>query len=106
MPNNVDAGCFVNMFFAAKEAGIKRFIYAAGSSTYGDYPSLLETNEENGKPLSCKSDAAISQKQPVHHPCRKGDVMHSMAAVTEAQNFLGYHPENDINECLKEANEW
>ena len=33
---DVNIGGFVNMLFAAKEAGIKRFIYAASSSTYGD----------------------------------------------------------------------
>lgn len=43
---------FVNMLFAAKETGIKRFVYAASSSTYGDSKSLPKLEENIGKPLS------------------------------------------------------
>jgi len=50
--NNVNVGGFVNMLFASKEAGIKRFVYAASSSTYGDHPGLPKTEENIGKPLS------------------------------------------------------
>jgi UDP-N-acetylglucosamine 4-epimerase len=37
---DVNIGGFVKMLFAAKEAGVKRFVYAASSSTYGDHPDL------------------------------------------------------------------
>src|SRR5690606_30631759 len=37
---DVNIGGFVKMLFAAKEAGVKRFVYAASSSTYGDHPAL------------------------------------------------------------------
>lgn len=40
------------MLFAAKEAGVKRFIYAASSSTYGDSVSLPKVEDVIGKPLS------------------------------------------------------
>jgi UDP-N-acetylglucosamine 4-epimerase len=50
--NNVNIGGFVNMLVAARDAGIKRFVYAASSSTYGDHPALPKVEEIIGKPLS------------------------------------------------------
>jgi UDP-N-acetylglucosamine/UDP-N-acetylgalactosamine 4-epimerase len=49
---DVNIGGFVKMLFAAKEAKVKRFIYAASSSTYGDHPDLPKIEEKIGKPLS------------------------------------------------------
>lgn len=49
---DVNIGGFVKMLFAAKEAGVKRFIYAASSSTYGDHPDLPKVEEKIGTPLS------------------------------------------------------
>jgi len=49
---DVNIGGFVKMLFAAKEAGIKRFIYAASSSTYGDHPDLPKVEDKIGSPLS------------------------------------------------------
>ncbi len=49
---DVNIGGFVKMLFAAKESGIKRFIYAASSSTYGDHPDLPKVEDKIGKPLS------------------------------------------------------
>jgi UDP-N-acetylglucosamine 4-epimerase len=48
--HNVDG--FVNMAFAAYEAGIKRFVYASSSSVYGDEPNLPKIEHRIGKPLS------------------------------------------------------
>ena len=48
----VNIGGFVNMLFAAQEAGIKRFVYAASSSTYGDSAELPKVEERIGRPLS------------------------------------------------------
>jgi UDP-N-acetylglucosamine 4-epimerase len=50
--DEVNVGGFVKMLFAAKEAGIKRFVYAASSSTYGDHPGLPKVEDRIGKPLS------------------------------------------------------
>ncbi|MDD5297782.1 MAG: SDR family oxidoreductase [Rhodocyclaceae bacterium] len=47
---NIDG--FLNMLVAAKDAGVKRFVYAASSSTYGDHPGLPKVEEVIGKPLS------------------------------------------------------
>lgn len=49
---DVNVGGFVKMIFASKEAGVKRFIYAASSSTYGDHPALPKEEENIGNPLS------------------------------------------------------
>jgi len=50
--NNVNIGGFLNMLLAARDAKIKRFIYAASSSTYGDSKSLPKVEDVIGKPLS------------------------------------------------------
>lgn len=43
---------FLNMLVAARDAGVKRFVYAASSSTYGDHPELPKIEERIGNPLS------------------------------------------------------
>lgn len=43
---------FLNMLVAARDAGARRFVYAASSSTYGDHPALPKVEDVIGKPLS------------------------------------------------------
>ena len=50
--NDVNVGGFLNMIVAARDAGVKRFVFAASSSTYGDSKSLPKVEEVIGKPLS------------------------------------------------------
>ncbi|MBB6461515.1 SDR family oxidoreductase [Flammeovirga kamogawensis] len=50
--NEVNISGFLNMLTASKDAGVKRFIYAASSSTYGDHPGLPKEEDRIGKPLS------------------------------------------------------
>jgi UDP-N-acetylglucosamine 4-epimerase len=50
--NAVNIGGFLNMIVAARDAGVKRFIFAASSSTYGDSKSLPKVEDVIGKPLS------------------------------------------------------
>lgn len=47
---NVDG--FLNVLVAARDAGVKRIVYAASSSTYGDHPNLPKVEDVIGKPLS------------------------------------------------------
>ena len=49
---DVNIGGFVKMINASREAGVRRFIYAASSSTYGDHPGLPKVEDRIGKPLS------------------------------------------------------
>ena len=48
--SNVDG--FLNMLTAARDSKVKRFIYAASSSTYGDHPALPKQEDRIGRPLS------------------------------------------------------
>jgi UDP-N-acetylglucosamine/UDP-N-acetylgalactosamine 4-epimerase len=50
--NDVNVSGFLNMLTAARDAKVKRFIYAASSSTYGDSQGLPKVEEVIGKPLS------------------------------------------------------
>ncbi len=47
---NIDG--FLNMLVAARDANVKRFVYAASSSTYGDHPDLPKVEDKIGNPLS------------------------------------------------------
>jgi len=47
---NIDG--FLNMLVAAKDAKVKRFVYASSSSTYGDHSNLPKVEDEIGNPLS------------------------------------------------------
>lgn len=50
--NEVNVSGFLNMLTAARDANVKRFIYAASSSTYGDSEALPKIEDIIGKPLS------------------------------------------------------
>ena len=50
--NDTNISGFLNMLETARAAGVKRFIYAASSSTYGDSKSLPKVEDVIGKPLS------------------------------------------------------
>ena len=50
--NETNISGFLNMLVAARDAKIKRFVYAASSSTYGDHPGLPKVENIIGKPLS------------------------------------------------------
>ena len=50
--NDVNVSGFLNMLVAARDAKVKRFVYAASSSTYGDSESLPKIEDKIGKPLS------------------------------------------------------
>ena len=52
LSNDVNVNGFLNMLVASRDNGIKRFVYAASSSTYGDSESLPKIEERIGKPLS------------------------------------------------------
>jgi UDP-N-acetylglucosamine 4-epimerase len=50
--NDVNVSGFLNMLVAARDAKVKRFVYAASSSTYGDSVSMPKVEDVIGKPLS------------------------------------------------------
>jgi UDP-N-acetylglucosamine 4-epimerase len=50
--NAVNVDGFVNMLVAAKDAGVKRFVYASSSAVYGDTPEYPQVEDRTGRPLS------------------------------------------------------
>ncbi len=216
--NQINISGTLNVFAAAKEQGIKKIVYAASSSTYGDDKNLPKVEDRIGRPLSPyaitklvnelyaqvftdlyemnfiglryfnvfgpKQDpngayaaviplfmkAALENSQPkingdgsysrdftyvqnavqanikaifsddkannqvyniafgqsttlnelwgfiqevssctnpaIHGPNRAGDIPHSLAAISKAQEFLGYQPEYDVKKGLLEAFQW
>ena len=50
--NAVNIGGTLNIFTAAKEKNLRRIVYAASSSTYGDHPGLPKVEDKIGNPLS------------------------------------------------------
>ena len=50
--NDVNITGTLNIFTAGKNTGIKRIVYAASSSTYGDHPGLPKVEDKIGRPLS------------------------------------------------------
>jgi len=50
--NDVNVSGFLNMLVAARDNGVKRFVFAASSSTYGDSESMPKVEDVIGKPLS------------------------------------------------------
>ena len=50
--NDSNINGFLNMLLAARDSNIRRFIYAASSSTYGDHPALPKTEDRIGRPFS------------------------------------------------------
>jgi UDP-N-acetylglucosamine 4-epimerase len=52
LTNNNNVTGFLNVLVAARDAGVKRFVYASSGSTYGDHPALPKVEEQIGRPLS------------------------------------------------------
>jgi UDP-N-acetylglucosamine 4-epimerase len=50
--NNINVGGFLNMLIAAKDSGVKMFVYASSSSVYGDEATLPKVETKIGNPLS------------------------------------------------------
>lgn len=50
--NETNVTGFLNMLTAMRDAKVKRFVYAASSSTYGDHPTLPKVEQTIGNPLS------------------------------------------------------
>jgi UDP-N-acetylglucosamine/UDP-N-acetylgalactosamine 4-epimerase len=58
---------FVNLVVAARDAGVKRFVYASSSSVYGDEPNLPKVEHRIGKPLSPYAISKYSNEVMAHN---------------------------------------
>lgn len=47
-----------------------------------------------------------SEKEPIHGPLRKGDILHSLADVSKAREILGYEPETDLHKTMEATIAW
>jgi UDP-N-acetylglucosamine/UDP-N-acetylgalactosamine 4-epimerase len=61
--HNTNSTGFMNMLVAAKEAGVKRIVYASSSSVYGDSPDLPKKEEKIGSPLSPYAVTKLNNEQ-------------------------------------------
>jgi UDP-N-acetylglucosamine 4-epimerase len=52
LTNESNVAGFLNLLVAARDSAVKRFVYAASSSTYGDHPDLPKVEAVIGQPLS------------------------------------------------------
>ncbi|MEL7587626.1 MAG: NAD-dependent epimerase/dehydratase family protein [Prolixibacteraceae bacterium] len=60
---DVNVGGFVKMLFAAQEAGVKRFVYAASSAAYGDDPGMPKVEYRTGNALSPYAITKVADEQ-------------------------------------------
>ncbi len=82
------------LFTKNKEAVNQVYNVACGAQT-----SLLELYD------GLKQKAG-SELKPIHGPERKGDVKHSLADISKAKNYLGYHPSVSVQEGLAKTFNW
>ncbi len=64
--NHINCDGFLNMLLAARDAGIKRIVYASSSSVYGDHPGLPKVEEKIGKQLSPYAVSKYSNELYAH----------------------------------------
>ena len=56
----------LNLLDAARQAGVKRFVYASSSSVYGDHPGLPKVEDSIGKPLSPYAAGKLCTEEYAH----------------------------------------
>lgn len=72
---------------------------------FGDRTTLNELAEWLREALSA-FDPHIAEVPIIHGPYRQGDIPHSLASVDKAKRLLGYQPNFNLKQGLKEACRW
>ena len=72
---------------------------------YGERTTLNELYTELQKNLT-RFDSEIANVHPKYGPERAGDIPHSLASIDKARKLLGYDPQYNLDEGLREATEW
>lgn len=75
------------------------------NTAFGDRTTLNQLIEYLKEFLS-EFDPEIQHIGITHGPGRKGDIPHSLASISKAQKLLGYHPEFNLRDGLKDAVSW
>src|SRR5438309_407236 len=100
---NVDGT--VNILIAARDAKVRRVVYAASSSAYGDTPTLPKRVDMNQTFELLKKMTGYSGNVK-YAAERGGDIKHSLADITLATKALGYEPKVNFEEGLQRTVEW
>lgn len=64
--NDSNVGGFVNVLLAARDAGVKRVVYASSSTVYGDWPELPRVEDRIGKPMSPYGVSKVANELYAH----------------------------------------
>ncbi|HEX9308092.1 MAG TPA: NAD-dependent epimerase/dehydratase family protein [Anaeromyxobacter sp.] len=64
--HDVNVTGFVRVLLAARDAGVRRVVYASSSSVYGDHPDLPKVEERIGRPLSPYAASKLADEQYAH----------------------------------------
>src|SRR5204863_472676 len=95
---NIDAS--LNVLVAARDAGVKRVVYAGSSSAYGNTPTLPKVETMATAPLSPYA------LQKLYAELRPGDVKDSQADISKARRILGYQPTVSFEDGLAKTVAW
>jgi nucleoside-diphosphate-sugar epimerase len=110
----------LNLLVAARDARVKRVVYASSSAVYGDTPTLPKTEDVGGQVFNIACGQRYNLLElvatinrilgmaitPVHTVPRVGDVRHSLADIVRAREMLGYRVEVRFEEGLRRTIEW
>src|SRR5206468_1043248 len=132
--NAVNVEGTLNVILAARDHGVRRVVFASSSSVYGDVPGMPRRETQPIAPLAPYAVAKLAAErytivalhdshtlnelvatlngllgtdlEPHYLPPRPGDVPHSMADISLAQEVLGYAPTVDFAAGLERTIEW
>lgn len=109
--NAVNIDGTLNVLVAARDTKVKRFVYAASSSAYGESPSLPKHEKMQPEPISPYGvtkyvGELFAQAFGRVYPPRAGDIRDSQADISLARKLLGYEPRVSFEEGLRSTWDW
>src|SRR5258706_257395 len=102
----------LNLLIAARDAKLRRIVYAASSSAYGDQPTQPKQQAMLPRPLSPYAVQKLTCEYYIRSFYRayglegEGDIKHSLADISRASKELGYQPKAHFHEGLKKPVAW
>ena len=79
-------------------------VAVGGRNTLNELYDLIKDNLNNQ--FKIQNSKLKIEKSPIYRDFRAGDIRHSNANISKAQNFVGYAPTHDIYQGMAEAIEW
>src|SRR5947199_112046 len=114
--NRINIDGTLNVLVAARDAKVKRVVFAASSSAYGETPTLPKVETMQPQPISpygvtkfvgelyAQTFGRCYGTENV--PPRDRDIRDSQADISEARQSLGYEPQVSFEEGLRRTFEW